>query len=52
MRVLVIYCHPVAESFCAAAHARVLKTLRTATQPMPLWLDFYLTGDFHHSVRR
>jgi putative NADPH-quinone reductase len=26
-RVLVIYCHPVAESFCAAAHARVLKAL-------------------------
>jgi putative NADPH-quinone reductase len=27
MRVLVIYCHPVAESFCAAVHARVLKAL-------------------------
>ena len=27
MRVLVIYCHPVAESFAAAAHARVLQAL-------------------------
>src|SRR5579871_6259761 len=28
MRVLVIYCHPVAESFAAAAHATVLTALR------------------------
>ena len=28
MRVLVIYCHPVAESFAAAAHATVLAALR------------------------
>jgi len=27
MRVLVVYCHPVAESFSAAAHARVLQAL-------------------------
>jgi len=27
MQVLVIYCHPVAESFAAAAHAAVLKAL-------------------------
>jgi NAD(P)H dehydrogenase (quinone) len=27
MQVLVIYCHPVAESFTAAAHAVVLQTL-------------------------
>jgi NAD(P)H dehydrogenase (quinone) len=27
MQVLVIYCHPVAESFAAAAHAAVLQTL-------------------------
>ncbi len=30
MRVLVIYCHPVAESFAAAAHATVLQALRDA----------------------
>ena len=30
MRVLVIYCHPVAESFAAAAHATVLEALATA----------------------
>ncbi len=30
MRVLVIYCHPVAESFAAAAHATVLQALHTA----------------------
>jgi NAD(P)H dehydrogenase (quinone) len=30
MRVLVIYCHPVAESFAAAAHRIVLEALRTA----------------------
>jgi hypothetical protein len=27
MRVLVVYCHPVAESFAAAGHARVLQAL-------------------------
>jgi NAD(P)H dehydrogenase (quinone) len=27
MQVLVIYCHPVAESFAAATHAAVLKAL-------------------------
>ena len=27
MLVLVIYCHPVSESFAAAAHARVLQAL-------------------------
>ena len=30
MRVLVIYCHPVAESFAAAAHQTVLRTLAEA----------------------
>ena len=30
MRVLVIYCHPVAESFAAAAHATVLEALANA----------------------
>jgi NAD(P)H dehydrogenase (quinone) len=30
MRVLVVYCHPVAESFAAAAHATVLQALRAA----------------------
>ena len=30
MRVLVIYCHPVAESFAAAAHTVVLEALRQA----------------------
>ena len=30
MRVLVIYCHPVAESFAAAAHVVVLEALRQA----------------------
>ena len=30
MRVLVIYCHPVAESFAAAAHATVLEALDAA----------------------
>jgi NAD(P)H dehydrogenase (quinone) len=28
MRVLVVYCHPVVESFAAAAHATVLRALR------------------------
>ena len=30
MHVLVIYCHPVAESFAAAAHTTVLAALRQA----------------------
>ena len=30
MRVLVIYCHPVAESFAAAAHAAVLEVLEAS----------------------
>lgn len=30
MRVLVIYCHPVAESFAAAAHAAVLQVLQAS----------------------
>ena len=30
MRVLVVYCHPVAESFAAAAHRIVLEALRKA----------------------
>src|SRR3984957_18451300 len=34
MRVLVIYCHPVAESFAAAAHKAVLQTLIEAGHEM------------------
>ncbi len=29
MRILVVYCHPVETSFCAALHARVLDALRS-----------------------
>jgi putative NADPH-quinone reductase len=29
-KVLVVYCHPVAESFVAAAHCAVLEALRQA----------------------
>jgi NAD(P)H dehydrogenase (quinone) len=43
MRVLVIYCHPVAESFAAAAHATVLEALEAAGHAVTD-VDLYAEG--------
>ena len=43
MRVLVIYCHPVAESFAAAAHATVLQALAEAGHEVTD-VDLYAEG--------
>lgn len=43
MRVLVIYCHPVAESFAAAAHATVLEALSAAGHDVTD-VDLYAEG--------
>ena len=43
MRVLVIYCHPVAESFTAAAHATVLQTLTVSGHDVTD-VDLYAEG--------
>jgi NAD(P)H dehydrogenase (quinone) len=43
VRVLVIYCHPVAESFAAAAHATVLQTLAVSGHDVTD-VDLYAEG--------
>jgi NAD(P)H dehydrogenase (quinone) len=43
MRVLVIYCHPVAESFAAAGHARVLHALADGGHEV-MDVDLYAEG--------
>jgi NAD(P)H dehydrogenase (quinone) len=43
LRVLVIYCHPVAESFAAAAHATVLQTLTVGGHAVTD-IDLYAEG--------
>jgi putative NADPH-quinone reductase len=43
LRVLVIYCHPVAESFAAAAHATVLETLASGGHEVTD-VDLYAEG--------
>ena len=43
MRVLVIYCHPLAESFAAAAHARVLQSLADGGHEV-MDVDLYAEG--------
>jgi NAD(P)H dehydrogenase (quinone) len=43
MRVLVIYCHPVAESFAAAAHATVVQALAAGGHEMTD-VDLYAEG--------
>jgi NAD(P)H dehydrogenase (quinone) len=43
VRVLVIYCHPVAESFAAAAHATVLQALDAGSHEV-MDVDLYAEG--------